>query len=380
MSNITHPPLPSWRYLAKMLLSNPTNSELADPWQQDNEECFWFSRSSWSLYAIALYRIQKFNKKNILIWLPGYFCNASLTPLRELGVNFQFYSLLSNGKPDIEICEKMLKSHPPDIIMFVHFFGKVFYSKDLVHLAKNNNAWLVEDCAHCLKPEKGIGNTGDFVLYSQHKSLSLPDGALMLIRNNGPSNLINTNFGDLYRSLSITNSLSFYYSFKWLAKRILQKLGVRSALVNTDFLNDSTEINSEFKSDPMMSYLARKILIQIVPDLDMEMKARKQNALQWKLSLESYSCEILSAFPISENHTPYLAGFQAATKHQAKKIFHCLRDANIPVTTWPDLPHEVLSDPLTHKVSIEMQNTRLFFPVHSTINSKKIMKALSCLQ
>ena len=380
MTNITHAPLPSWKYLAKMLLSNPTNSELAGPWQQDNEKCFWFSRSSWSLYAIALYRIQKFNKKNILIWIPGYFCNASLASLRELGVNFQFYPLLSNGKPDIEICEKMLKSHPPDIIIFVHFFGKPFYSKDLVHLAKNNNAWLVEDCAHCLKPEKGIGNIGDFVLYSQHKSLSLPDGALMLMRNDGPSNLININFGDLYRSLSITNFSSFYYSFKWLAKRILQKLGVRSALVNTDFLNDSTEINSEFISNPMMSYLARKMLMQIIPDLNMEMKVRKRNALQWKLSLESYPYAILDTLPIFENHTPYLAGLQVATKQQAEKIFHCLQDANIPVTTWPDLPHEVLSNTLIHKVSIEMQNTTLFFPVHSSINSKKIMKALLCSQ
>jgi dTDP-4-amino-4,6-dideoxygalactose transaminase len=380
MSNITHAPLPSWKYLVKMLLSNPTNSKLSKPWQQDNEKCFWFSRSSWSLYAIALYRIQKSNKKNILIWLPGYFCNSTLAPLREIGVNFQFYPLRSDGKPDIEICEKMLKSNPPDIIIFVHYFGKTFYSKDLVHLAKNNNSWLVEDCAHCLKPEKGIGNTGDFVLYSQHKSLSLPDGALMLIRNNGPSNLININFGDLYRSLSTTNFLSFYYSFKWLAKRILQKLGVRFFSVNTDFFNDNKEINSECTSNPKMSYLARKLLMQIIPDLDMEMKARKRNALQWKLSLEKHPCAIIGSLFISENHTPYLAGFKVASKQQAEKIFHCLQDSNIPVTTWPDLPHEVLSNALIHKVSIKMQHTTLFFPVHSSIDSKKIMKALVCSQ
>ena len=103
MSNITYAPLPSWKYLVKMLLSNPTNPKLSKPWQQDNEKCFWFSRSSWSLYAIALYRIQKSNKKNILIWLPGYFCNSTLAPLRGIthfkhGVNSELYSLIGEWR------------------------------------------------------------------------------------------------------------------------------------------------------------------------------------------------------------------------------------------------------------------------------------------
>lgn len=380
MLTLTHAPLPKWKYLARIFASNYSDAEIANPWRQADEKFFWFSRSSWSLYAIALYRIKKLKKENILIWVPDYFCNASLKPLRDLGADLQFYPLFSNGKPDMKVCEKMLQDSSPDIIIFVHYFGKLSDSKDLSCLAKNSNAWLVEDCAHCLQAENGIGTTGDFVLYSQHKSLPLSDGALLLIRNNGPSNLASCHFELLHRELTATTKVAFYYGFKWLVKRFLQKIGIRSGRASVVTFDDIAGENSVCLPGIKMSNLAKKLLMEVIPGMDMEKKARKRNAQQWRESLGTYLHSNLGITPIFENYTPYLAGFKLSSKQQTEEIFYFLQDANVPVTTWPDLPPEVLGDNIKHKMSIEMRNTRLFFPVHSSITPQKIKQALDCIQ
>jgi hypothetical protein len=48
-------------------------------------------------------------------------------------------------------------------------------------------AWLIEDAVHALRPVRGIGASGDFVLYSPHKHLPIPDGAVLVVRGDGPA-------------------------------------------------------------------------------------------------------------------------------------------------------------------------------------------------
>jgi len=380
MVTLTYAPLPNWKNLASSLLRYPTDDQIVEPWLQSDEAYFWFSRSAWSLCAVALFRTKVFHKEKIRVWLPGFFCNASLAPLRDIGVALQFYPLLSDGKPDMDTCEQMLKDGSPDLIVFAHYFGQPFYSKDLSCFAKINNAWLVEDCAHCLKPERGVGKTGDFVMYSPHKFLTLPDGALLLIRNDGPSKLINADFDALYHSLPFKKIVSYSASVKWLAKRILQKIGVRSSSPNVEFHDDNVVMDSESLPHPKMSFLAKSLLITMVSGFEMEAENRKRNALQWNSSLTNHLCVNQEVIPLFNGSTPYLVGFEAKSKSQAEKIFYCFQNANVPVTTWPDLPPEVLNDVDIQKVSIEMRTTRFYFPVHSSIKPEIIMETLRCIK
>ena len=380
MLNFTNAPLPSWMQFAKVLFIKATDTQIIKPWLQNDEQHFWFSRSAWSLYAIALFRIKFFGQDNIQVWVPGFYCNASLSLLRDLGVELQFYPLLLDGKPDMDRCKLMLEQSSPDLILFVNYFGEMFDAKDLASFAKNNNAWLVEDCAHCLKPENGIGLTGDFVLYSPHKFLALPDGALLLIRSDGPSNLTKVEFDDVYNKLLLKEKSSFLTSVKWLIKRFIQKLGIRRMVNFISYQHDDIKTNSSWLPGPKMSTLAKSFLYLMIPELENEARNRKRNALEWKSELLSHYCLKQDVKALFRKNTPYLAGFQVETKAQAKKIFDRLQNANVPVTTWPDLSPEVLHDMPGQNISIERRYTRFYLPVHSSVEPKKIRETIRCIQ
>jgi dTDP-4-amino-4,6-dideoxygalactose transaminase len=61
---------------------------------------------------------------------------------------------------------------------------------ELSDLSKEYGAWFVEDCAHCLKAVSGVGEFGDFVLYSPHKLLAIPDGGLLVVRKEGAGRVL----------------------------------------------------------------------------------------------------------------------------------------------------------------------------------------------
>ena len=125
MPNFTNAPLPSWGHIFKAVLSlEVVSKELAKPWILDGEDWFWFSRSAWSLYYIAKLYAHVMDKKNTVIWFPDYFCNSSISPLRELGLAIKFYPILKDGNPDISACGEMISEGKPDLIVAVHYFGK----------------------------------------------------------------------------------------------------------------------------------------------------------------------------------------------------------------------------------------------------------------
>ena len=74
-------------------------------------------------------------------------------------------------------------------------------------------------------------------------------------------------------------------------------------------------------------------------------------------------------------NTPYLAVLNFNKSKDAEMAFTSLLNAKIPVSTWPDLPPEVLTDHKKQKVAILLRNCRVFFPVHKSISTKSIKLA-----
>ena len=108
-------------------MSNSTinHNDLSKHWATENGLELWLSRSSYSMRLLARFRLQESKKDSINIWLPGYFCNESLEPLKKEKVNIFFYPLLKDGSPDIRACKKLISTHnTPDLFIAVHFFGR----------------------------------------------------------------------------------------------------------------------------------------------------------------------------------------------------------------------------------------------------------------
>ena len=125
MRLFTHAPLPNLLdlYAASIRSSVPDN-ELAAPWCRSGDSAYWFSRSAWSLLVVARWKQQLLDKQEISVWLPDFFCNAALGPLREIGVNLVFYPVNELMAPNIEACQALVEQQRMDLFVLVHYFGQ----------------------------------------------------------------------------------------------------------------------------------------------------------------------------------------------------------------------------------------------------------------
>ena len=81
---ITTAPLPEVKILICALNRfNIQDQDLAKPWARKGDIAFWFSRSAWAMKAIVLWWEMYHKTIAPLVWLPDYFCNESLWPLRH---------------------------------------------------------------------------------------------------------------------------------------------------------------------------------------------------------------------------------------------------------------------------------------------------------
>ena len=347
--------------------------QLSERWCRDDENGVWLSQSAWSLFVIAKCRMAMFgnNQRQITVWIPEYFCNISLAYLRELGVKIVFYPIDKEMLPAVEWCYQESLKNKPDIFVHVHYFGKVIPVDNTFKFCKERGAWLIEGCAHVLRPLPGIGEYGDFVLYSPHKILAIPDGAVLIARKSGPSLIV--------ESIDVINQLlenkafikhtdsTLTPSLVWLCKRFLQRIGLRGRVGITGFWPDVPCELSSFIS-PNMSTLAKKLLSTQVQNLDEIAMLREQNLKIWEKCLVngrnlSHKHKILTfATP------PYLAPVSFDNTEDAERYFNLLQSDGFLVQTWPDLPPEVLDNPVQYSTSIFLRRSRLFFPVHQTIS------------
>lgn len=372
-------PLPSWKNLFSIFsFANVDRTFLSKTWTNSSNASLWFSKSSWSLFAIAVWK--KFNSdptKEITFWFPEYFCNSSLFLLREQGVKLVFYPIQENREPDYSACKELARQNPIDAFVLVHYFGKPSDANRAFEFCKSKNALLIEDAAHVLKPTKGIGEKGDFVLYSPHKHLPIPDGAILIIRNAGPSNLLwekqdNDRVRKFAKEYFIKNGNTRFFLLKWFLKRFLQKLGFRNhAGNNPDFFKD---VSTEIISFPFLSALSARMLCDIVFRLEKIAKKKIRIREIWSAIL-SNRFELNSRTDSTSDRTwiPYLSEYSFDRMEDAESMFQILLKNGIPVSTWPDLPPEVLKNSFDG-IANRLRKTRLFVVIHQSLSEEKVAK------
>lgn len=388
---LTQAPLPDWLNIFRALLPRKSfDEDLAVFWHREGEVAGWLSRSAWSFALIALWRKCLVPSSLITIWLPDFFCNSSLTALRKVGVKFVFYPLTDKMTPDITACKSLLNSNPPDLFVLVHYFGQPASAAATRDFCAHHGAWLIEDATHVLRPVEGVGTCGDFVLYSPHKHLAIPDGAVLVARPNGPAKLglerlasfglpssWSSQLKDLQQHMGIV--LSRARTLVWLAKRLLQKVGVRTwHQLKMPFLEQGADhIVSLNLTPPCMSELAKRLLVGCFPAIGNVARKRQRHQLLWDALLinneDSGSNIVLTAGrPVKREWTPYLAAYQVNLA-VAGKVYSDWQDQDLPVTSWPDLPPEVVINRAHHINAFNLRHTRLYLPLHQSMCAAEII-------
>lgn len=392
---ITQAPLPDWLDLCRAMTRQPlSDSELAAPWCREGDVAGWLSRSSWSLALVALWRQRLVPRPRLTVWIPDYFCNSSLRALRATGAKLVFYPLTSRMLPDMDACRRRVSSDPPDLFLLVHYFGQPALSPHVREFCTTHGAWLIEDAAHVLRPVEGVGELGDFVIYSPHKHLPIPDGAVLVVRPKGVSRiggaaLESTGLPSLWAQQlhGLQRAMGFAakgwrtHSLIWLLKRVLQKIGVRdwrSAAVPYADLYDGDTVKPAALVEPGQSLLSRRLLAGLITDLGRVARLRQRHELVWDALMSDGSNlhrDSLSAAEraVARCWTPYLCGYQIAAS-VAAATYDDWQRRGLPVTAWPDLPPEVLERKEHHANALDLRHTRLYLPVHQSLSIAKMVK------
>ena len=392
---ITQAPLPDWLDLCQALVGKPTSdTELAAPWCREGDVAGWLSRSAWSLALVAIWRQRFAPKPRLTVWIPDFFCNSSLTALRATGARLMFYPLTAGMLPDMEECRRRVGLGQPDLFLLVHYFGRPSLSPHVREFCTTHGAWLIEDAAHVLRPVEGVGQSGDFVIYSPHKHLALPDGAVLVVRPHGVSGLGRAalepmgppavwayQLNGLQRAMGFVVQSERIRSLTWLFKRVLQKIGIRgwrSAVAPYAELADGDTSAPAVWFAPGQSSLSKRLLSGLVTDLGRVARKRQRHELLW----DAVMCggahvhkDVLSPGERSAGRawTPYLSGYQTDASVAPATYADWLR-RGLPVTTWPDLPPEVMEGKESHTNAWHLRHTRLYLPVHQGLRTGEIVE------
>lgn len=145
----------------------------------------------------------KYNKYTLL--LPAYIGYSQnegsgvYDPVIENKITHSFYFIDENINIDIDdYKDKLSKINGQAVILLVHYFGYVDPKiKEIVEIARKNNAIIIEDCAHSFYTDYidgSCGNYSDVSIYSLHKMLPYEDGGMVRVNNSRLIQLDNTDY------------------------------------------------------------------------------------------------------------------------------------------------------------------------------------------
>lgn len=360
-------PLPSLKRLLFLQFENNV------PWKCNERDVVYFPRGGVALSSAAKYVRGKTKQKRTVIYVPDYFCNQSLSWIREEEFDIEFYPVGLDFKPDWEELESLVKTgKPPDLFILVHYFG---FANDVVqasNFCRQYDAMLLEDAAHVLIPTENIGNHGDFTLFSPHKLLPLPPIGLLTLDSQIKKS-------DLELP---TESIGRRGDLIWMAKRLIQLCLDKSGVYrrNIEPVDQNNEVghegygNTQVDSVDKLSKIVKAWLNSLIGDLSRIGIIRQNNYDKLELVLSKFSddLKVKAAFACRDkSDIPYL--FTLRTEEPViNKLFEQLLSHNIPAQTWPDIPPEVQANRKVHSRALELHRNVLTLPIHQSLGEKHI--------
>jgi DegT/DnrJ/EryC1/StrS aminotransferase family len=389
---LTAAPLPDWSSLIRAAFGLRRAVDVAAPWRGPGDVAGWLSHSAWSLALVAQWRKRAAAGPAVTVWVPDLFCNASLVALRATGATLVFYPLNQDLTPDFAAFQSLPDAKPPDVFLLVHFFGRPSNGAAAREYCERSGSWLVEDGAHVLRRSGGVGEYGDFVLYSPHKHLATPDCAVLIARAQGagqlgaagvaalgPPDTWPAQLSDLQHKMGCSAMRSALRTGSWLFKRLLQRVARRRWSQQHVMVAEPVSSSPAAVAPvgmPAPSWLGRRLLPQAVPDIEGVARQRLNNQRLWDgLLSETESLQkfriVAAERPGNQEWVPYLAAYRVAPE-DAQSVADELQRQNLPVTTWPDLPPEVSSNQRRHTNAWEQRHSRLYLYVHQTLRVPRI--------
>ena len=357
-------PLPDWGALALALAgARPDWEGLSRPWRRDGDQALWLSRSAWSLAALADTFAEMLGVTPVIA-LPDYLCASALAPLAGRA-ELVFYPISAETlAPDWPGCATLPRF---DLFVLVHYFGFPGEAGAAADFCADRQAVLIEDATHVLRPLPGVGEAGAVTLYSPHKLLAVPDGAVMVVRDRA---------GELTAPLvdAVARLGSAAPPLRpWLGRRAVQKTPLGRLLMRLhpggppDFASDPPDTPPE--KTPALSRAAAALIA--AGDLD-AIAARRVRHARILAEALAPAADWMSLYPPERDCPPYRLVMRCRDGEVAAAIYARLRAAALPVESWPDLPAGLAAESAARL----LRGTLLLLPCHQTIDAPALAAAM----
>lgn len=340
-----------------------------DKWKRDHQSwvvCFY--RMGRFALAAGIQAAQKtIGSRTATVWIPSYFCDEALGPIRGLKAVLRFYPVREDLSPDWEALEGWLRDEgeAPQVFVLVHYFGFPNRTEEARLYCERHRMALVEDAAHVLLPSQGMG-LGDALAFSPRKLLAVPSGGILVISRELAAQLV-----DDPADGPVSETLG------WLAKRLAQHLFVRMNIPwhllreirgKGNRADAPNRLNGRDPKGP--SLFAQKLLGVMERDLEAFSRRRRENYLRLLRWVEdSRPCRVLFS-DFGDEICPYVLPLWVESGSEAAAAM--LQSKGIPATQWPDLPPEVLREPGRYEAAIRIRDHLLLLPVHQSLSVSQI--------
>lgn len=335
-----------------------------------NKNIIWTSQSANSIKLIieALRKIEE--KEEINIWIPDYFCAETIKLFRDDSVKIFYYPIENNLEPNWKMIKEFQNEKKIDIFIFVHYFGVFKDINKAVDFCKHKNAILIEDCAHCLLEYGKIGKKGDFILYSPHKILPVPNGGIIMSNFFTERNKLIFEYIKKVNTAKVKGGM-FFWRIKKLIQKIIKihkkieiKIETHYEKLNKTVLNKNNRINKwSYATLQGYDYEKLKKIAYI----------RRMNLKAMNYIIKNIDSRIISKIP-EETFCPYYAVYslENLTKREKVQIVETLKKKRILVMYWPDLPLEIKENNYSD-IAKDISKNTIVIPIHQGLNTEKII-------
>ena len=354
--------------LSDVATKNKDISFRGEPWiTKTSHRILMFSKGQWALQSITASEMRKRNKRKGKIFVPEYFCEISLAPLRMARYDLFFYRIMSNYEPDIDHLNRLCGQHgSPEVLIFVHYFGVPHNISDTQSWCRKNNVVLIEDAAHSLIPVTGIGDNGNPIFYTPWKFLNTPDGALLILPEHFEYN------APMYDSKNDGSSSIL----KWLIKQVILSMSNRMKVPLHRFRGVSVKGHDVSEpivapGSPLCSTFSINLLSKYektLKEISLKRKANYQLIDEVFLNPEFKRYRMFENVPAS--FAPYVYPFRISAIYSFDLMIK-LNKKGIPALPWSDLSPEVKGSeeyPLANALRREV----ITLPVHQDLSLNQL--------
>ncbi len=119
------------------------------------------------------------------VLVPAYNCGSEIDPLISYGLTVAPYRVSRSAEIDTEDLLGRVTQRTRAVYV-THYFGFPQQIEPVMHLCRERQLFLIEDCALALFSRDGkgyLGQTGDVAVFSFRKTLPVPDGGAVVVNN-----------------------------------------------------------------------------------------------------------------------------------------------------------------------------------------------------